>query len=192
MRLYRLTWNGDFPAKQMTEDFKKFPELKLGMVMRTETMGSGWFHALYLLPKASFEAQLEETARRWNPDDSEWIQSDPNVFVVFEKARANSILHVRSPRFVVGASLSGFSKLQKEGTSEKGPLDPGTKIFTWGQNEGLHNEWTPEELAKRRWREEGVIVRHRDYPNGIYYDVIHQDGTIGSYDLSEFEVEIGR
>lgn len=101
MKLYRLTWNKDFPGKQMTEDFKQFPELKYGMTMRVETVGRQSFHVMYLIPLPGREAQLEMAAQKWVPDSVGWVEHDSSIFVIH-----GSILNLKSSEAVVGPSLA--------------------------------------------------------------------------------------
>lgn len=101
MKLYRLTWNKDFPGKQMTEDFKQFPELKCGMTMRVETVGKKSFHAMYLIPLPGREAQLEMAAQKWAPDSAGWVEPDSAIFVINE-----GILNLKRTEAVVGPALA--------------------------------------------------------------------------------------
>ncbi len=66
------------------------------------------------------------------------------------------------------------------------PLDPGTRVRTT-ESKTKDTEWMPEARAARKWGVEGVIIMHHD-SHGLCYDVLHDDGTNGSYEPTEFEV----
>jgi hypothetical protein len=109
MKLYRLMWNGDFPAKRITEDLDKHPELRRGLTMRLETVGTRSFHAMYLVPQRGYESQLERAARNWEPDSQGWIEPDPAIFRISEQeeeAGQPSILHLVSSEVVIGPALA--------------------------------------------------------------------------------------
>jgi hypothetical protein len=67
------------------------------------------------------------------------------------------------------------------------PLDYGTRVITTGPNPDV-DDWTDEALKKRRWGVSGSIIKHHD-SHGLCYEVMHDDGTIGCYDPSEFQVD---
>lgn len=68
------------------------------------------------------------------------------------------------------------------------PLSPGTRVKTTAPNEALRCEWTTEAWNSRQWGVEGTVITHHD-SHGLYYEVRHPDGTIGSYDPSELSKE---
>ncbi len=66
-------------------------------------------------------------------------------------------------------------------------LDYGTPVKTTQENLDLHDEWTKEALAARKWNVQGKVIAYHD-SHGLCYDVEHKDGTVGSYDPSELEL----
>jgi hypothetical protein len=66
------------------------------------------------------------------------------------------------------------------------PLDPGTKVRTTLANPSVKG-WLPECLASRQWNVKGTILKHHD-SHGLSYEIRHEDGTVGHYDPSEFDV----
>lgn len=78
-------------------------------------------------------------------------------------------------------------KLTTEGSVQKyPPIAPGTKVKTT-EKQLPDTEWSEEVLANRKWGVKGVVLRHYD-SHGLCYDVRHEDGTVGCYDPSEFEI----
>lgn len=67
------------------------------------------------------------------------------------------------------------------------PIDPGTEVRTTQPNMDKRREWTEEDWARKKWGARGIILRHHD-SHGLCYDVRHENGTVGCYDPSEFEV----
>ncbi len=63
-------------------------------------------------------------------------------------------------------------------------LTPGTKVLT---TTAKVHDWTAEALLKRKWGVRGEIITHHD-SHGLCYDVQHSDGSVGTYDPSEFEI----
>lgn len=70
------------------------------------------------------------------------------------------------------------------------PLDQGTQVLTSRENPSLRDEWTAETRSKRQWGVGGYILKHHD-SHGLCYEVNHPDGTVGTYDPSEFGVVAG-
>lgn len=66
------------------------------------------------------------------------------------------------------------------------PLDPGTRVRTT-KSTTSDGEWSKEARAARKWGVEGRIIMHHD-SHGLCYDVRHDDGTMGYYEPTEFEV----
>ncbi len=66
------------------------------------------------------------------------------------------------------------------------PLDNGTQVKTTKKSTS-DGEWTEEALANRKWGVKGVIIHYHD-SHGLCYEVRHEDGTVGAYEPSEFEV----
>ena len=65
-------------------------------------------------------------------------------------------------------------------------LRPGTKVRTLRP---LHDDqYTTEALKLRKWGVTGVVKGHHD-SHGLCYDVLHTDGTIGTYDPDELGPE---
>ena len=81
-----------------------------------------------------------------------------------------------------------FRKRDNDMNTEKWPpLDPRTKVRTTEPNLQKRDEWTNEGWASKKWGVRGTIIAHHD-SHGLCYDVLHEDGTLGCYDPSEFEV----
>ena len=70
-------------------------------------------------------------------------------------------------------------------TQKYPPISPGTLVKTTQENS---DDWTKEALKTRRWGVRGAVIAHHD-SHGLCYDVRHEDGTRGSYDPSELEVD---
>jgi hypothetical protein len=68
------------------------------------------------------------------------------------------------------------------------PISPGTRIRTKEPNEALKREWSVEGWKSKRPHALGTVVKHHDDGHGLFYDVLHDDGSIGHYDPSELEV----
>jgi hypothetical protein len=51
----------------------------------------------------------------------------------------------------------------------------------------LNNDWSNAALNNRKWGILGNVVAHHDF-HGLYYDVLHVDGSNGFYDPSEIIV----
>ena len=66
------------------------------------------------------------------------------------------------------------------------PIKPGTEVITTQANIDIADEWTKKAAAQRKWGVVGLVIAHHD-SHGLCYDVKHTDGSIGSYDPSEFE-----
>jgi hypothetical protein len=47
-------------------------------------------------------------------------------------------------------------------------------------------DWTPQALASRKWGILGVVAGYHD-SHGLFYDVKHQDGSMGFYEPHELE-----
>jgi hypothetical protein len=47
--------------------------------------------------------------------------------------------------------------------------------------------WADEEWEHRQWNVQGTVVTHHD-SHGLYYEVLHPDGTTASYDPTELDV----
>ena len=62
----------------------------------------------------------------------------------------------------------------------------GTKIQTVKQAVEAE-DWTQEALASRKWGVTGTVIAHSD-SHGLYYEVRHDDGTIGWYEPQELEL----
>lgn len=108
MKLYRLTWKGDFPMKRIVGDLKKSPELMRGLAMRLEMVGIRSFHAMYLVPAPGAAALLETATQDWDTDSRGWIDPDPEIFRISEPEEADgksSILHLVSSDVVTGPAL---------------------------------------------------------------------------------------
>ncbi len=82
----------------------------------------------------------------------------------------------------------GKSKMEDEKKHTWPPISHGTKVITTEVNPKI--EWTKEALSNRQWGAKGIIVMHHD-SHGLYYEIQHEDGTIGCYDPSEFQIEAG-
>lgn len=65
------------------------------------------------------------------------------------------------------------------------PIKIGTKVRTTEPNMSMKTEWLPEAWVKRRWGVVGPVINYHD-SHGLCYDVQHPDGSVGSYDPSEF------
>jgi hypothetical protein len=68
------------------------------------------------------------------------------------------------------------------------PISRGTKVVTTEANPEI-DDWTEDALPKRRWGVKGTVIMHHD-SHGLCYEVQHEDGTIGCYDPSEFQIEV--
>jgi hypothetical protein len=68
------------------------------------------------------------------------------------------------------------------------PIKPGTRVKTTQQNESMSDDWTLYAQERRKWGVEETVTDHHD-SHGLCYDVKHDDGTEGTYDPSEFEVQ---
>ncbi|OHA78765.1 MAG: hypothetical protein A2V96_01345 [Candidatus Yonathbacteria bacterium RBG_16_43_6] len=66
------------------------------------------------------------------------------------------------------------------------PISSGTLVKTTQENPDVTG-WTPEALASRQWGVDGKVVTHHD-AHGLSYEVKHPDGSIGYYDLTEFNL----
>jgi hypothetical protein len=66
------------------------------------------------------------------------------------------------------------------------PIKPGTSVLTIQANPEI-DDWTQEALASRKWGVSGKVIMHHD-SHGLFYDVCHEDGSVGHYDPSEIEV----
>ena len=66
------------------------------------------------------------------------------------------------------------------------PISYGTKVVTTVPNTEV-DDWTEEALLKRKWGVSGTIIMHHD-SHGLCYEIRHEDGTVGCYDPTEFEV----
>ena len=66
------------------------------------------------------------------------------------------------------------------------PIAPGARVRTT-QSNTPSDEWTDEVQASRQWGVEGEVRTHHD-SHGLCYEVMHSDGTVGSYDPTELEV----
>lgn len=66
------------------------------------------------------------------------------------------------------------------------PIKNGTKIITIKANAKI-DDWTEEASFSRQWEAKGTVIMHHD-SHGLCYEVQHEDGTVGYYDPSEFEV----
>ena len=66
------------------------------------------------------------------------------------------------------------------------PLDRGIRVRTTNKKTA-DKEWTPEGLISRKWGVTGTIIMHHD-SHGLCYDVLHDDGTEGCYEPTEFQV----
>jgi AMMECR1 domain-containing protein len=49
------------------------------------------------------------------------------------------------------------------------------------------DNYTDEGVKKRKWGVNGVIIAHHN-SHGLCYDVRHEDGSIGTYDPNELEL----
>jgi len=67
------------------------------------------------------------------------------------------------------------------------PISPGTRVRTTKENKELAYQWTSEGKARKQWGREGTVITHHD-SHGLCYDVLHDDGSHGSYDPSELKV----
>ena len=68
----------------------------------------------------------------------------------------------------------------------KDPLMPGTRVRTLSGKSDIH--FTPEYQKARRWGVTGTIECHHD-SHGLCYEVKHDDdGSIGAYEPTEFEI----
>jgi len=67
------------------------------------------------------------------------------------------------------------------------PIDPGTRVRTTQPNLAMRDEWTEKGWASKKPDMSGKVLRHHDC-HGLCYDILHDDGTEGSYDPSEFVV----
>lgn len=67
------------------------------------------------------------------------------------------------------------------------PISCGTKVVTTKSNPEI-DDWTEESLRARLWGAKGVVIMHHD-SHGLCYDVRHEDGTVGCYDPTEFQVD---
>lgn len=93
-------------------------------------------------------------------------------------------------KYLVRPQSSHFHVSQEDvqtTTKDYPPISPGTSVKTTEPNLGMRGEWTDEGWAKRKWDMQGEIITHHD-SHGLCYDVRHEDGTVGCYDPSEFEV----
>ena len=76
----------------------------------------------------------------------------------------------------------------KLGKAVQSPISAGTAIVTTRPNWGKRNKWTTEGWEKRKWGIRGTVIAHQD-SRGLCYDVLHQDGTTGCYDPTEFVID---
>lgn len=67
------------------------------------------------------------------------------------------------------------------------PILPGMKVRIQIDKKRISLDWTPEALTNRQDRVIGFITGHHD-SHGLCFDVIHEDGTRGCYDLHELIV----
>lgn len=66
-------------------------------------------------------------------------------------------------------------------------LSPGTVVKTTMPNWKIRKEWSDIAWESRRWGANGIVVTHHD-SHGLWYEVRHEDGSIGHYDPTEIEV----
>lgn len=63
----------------------------------------------------------------------------------------------------------------------------GTPVRTTKADASSSGGWSDAALADRKWDMQGVVTDHSD-SHGLCYEIMHEDGTVGWYDPSEFEV----
>ncbi len=67
------------------------------------------------------------------------------------------------------------------------PISNGTKVVTTASNPEV-DDWTREALQSRCWGVKGTVIMYHD-SHGLCYDIQHEDGSVGSYDPSEFRTD---
>lgn len=67
------------------------------------------------------------------------------------------------------------------------PISPGTRVKTTQEDSATANSWTKDAQKRRRWGAEGAVITHHD-SHGLCYEIRHDDGTVGCYDPSEFDI----
>lgn len=87
------------------------------------------------------------------------------------------------------AKTSSSAKRVIEHGLEQSPLPKGTRVRTTRPNKRMRRHWTDEAWAGKKSGVLGTIMRHHD-GHGLSYDVLHDDGSYGSYDPSEFELHL--
>ena len=66
-----------------------------------------------------------------------------------------------------------------------GPIPLGTRVETVKPDQES-KDWTARALAARKWGVTGTVVKEHD-AHGLFYDVEHEDGTMGYYEPRELE-----